>query len=177
MARRYGLRVRGPFEPTAAGWAGRLANLPKTTEGGSLLLFRNGDLVGPVNAADKNRVIVGAPSESAAAIDAAVFHIVSAVLRKPQNPFEIVRGRMWKWEVGDLAWMADDVKNPTRSSLFVFEDGRQLPLPHAIHADIARKGEGRFSHWGRDVYFAPLSATNPNARQDRYAIVVPTQQA
>jgi 2-polyprenyl-6-hydroxyphenyl methylase/3-demethylubiquinone-9 3-methyltransferase len=176
MARRYGARVTRPFAPTAAGWLGHLANPPRITEGDSLLLFRNGDLEGSVNTIDNNQIIVGVSSESETAIDAATFHVVSGVLRKPQNPFEIVRGRMWKWEVYDLARMADDEKHPTRSPLFVFENGRQLPLPHAMHTDIARIGKGRFSHWGRYVYFAPLSVTDPNALRDRYAIVIPTAQ-
>jgi 2-polyprenyl-3-methyl-5-hydroxy-6-metoxy-1,4-benzoquinol methylase len=175
MLRRYGRRVAGPFEWTQAGWLGRLSNSPMSAEGSSRLLFKNGNLVGPVSATDPDRVIVGVPDENEAAIEAATFHVVIGTLLRPQSPFALVRGRMWNWNVSELEGMADNSEAPCRSSLFVFENGRQLPMPHSIHDDIARTGKGRFSHWGDYVYFAPLLLPDPNSDQDRYAIVVPLE--
>jgi 2-polyprenyl-3-methyl-5-hydroxy-6-metoxy-1,4-benzoquinol methylase len=175
MVRRYGRRVIGPFERTHAGWLGQLSNSRTIPEASSRLLFKNGNLVGPVSAADPDRVIVGVPGESAAVIDAATFHVVIGALHRPRNPFELRRGRMWVWKVSELAGIADNSEAPCRSSLFVFDNGQQLPMPHSLHDDIARTGKGRFSHWGDYVYFAPQSLANPNADPNRYAIVVPLE--
>ena len=175
MLRRFGRRVMGPFEWTQAGWLGQLANSLTIPKGSSRLLFKNGKLVGPVNATDPDRIMVGPPDETTAAIEAATFHVVTGALHRPRTPFKLRRGRMWVWNVSELAGMADNSEAPCRSSLFVFENGQQLPMPHSLHVDIARTGNGRFSHWGDNVYFAPLSLADPNADLDRYAIVMPTE--
>jgi 2-polyprenyl-3-methyl-5-hydroxy-6-metoxy-1,4-benzoquinol methylase len=175
LVRRYGRRVMGPFERMEAGWLGLLSNSLTIPEGSSRLLFKNGNLVGPVSAADTNSINVGSPDESAAAIEAATFSVVIGTLHRPQNPFALGRGRMWSWKVSELAGMADNSDAPSRSSLFVFENGQQLPMPHSLHDDIAKTGKGRFSHWGDYVYFAPLSLADPNADPGRYAIVVPSE--
>jgi 2-polyprenyl-3-methyl-5-hydroxy-6-metoxy-1,4-benzoquinol methylase len=177
LVRRYGQRVTAPFERTQAGWHGRLANAPMIPEGCSGLLFENGTLIGPVNTDDATRIVVGSPEESAAAVEAATFYLVVGALRRPQAPFEHVRGRMWSWRLRELEGAADNPNAPCRSSLFVLENGRQLPMPHSTHADIARIGKGRFSHWGHCLYFAPLSATDPNFDRNRYSVVIPSERA
>jgi 2-polyprenyl-6-hydroxyphenyl methylase/3-demethylubiquinone-9 3-methyltransferase len=177
MLRRYGRRVMPPFELTTAGWLGRVPTPLKMADVGALLLFSDGVLVGPTSLAGSDRVVVGAPQERAETIKTGKFQVVSAVLRKPQMAFEKVRGHMWKWEAGDLEAGADDMDYPCRSTIFMFEKGRQLPFPHALHDDIARIGKGRFSHWGRQIYFAPVSVTDPNADRDQFAVVVPLDRA
>jgi len=176
MLRRYGRRVTRPFARTQAGWLGRLPHSQFRAQDSTLLLFKNGKLVGPACETDPGRIVVGSPDENAEAIEAATFHAVIGTLRHPQEPFEPVRGHMWSWRVSELEAMADNSDYPSRSSLFVFENGRQLPRPHSLHDDIAKAGNGRFSHWGSQVYFAPLSSADPNVNRDGYAIVIPLER-
>ena len=176
ILRRYGRQVMGPFERTQAGWTGQLSAPVMIGDGTALLLFKNGNLVGPTNSAAAINVIVGAASESAAAVEGAAYHIVIGAFHAPQRPFDFVRGQMWRLEVRDFEGFADSSDSPCRSSLFIFENGRQLPMPHSMHDDIAQFGKGRFSHWGRYLYFATLLGANPNVDQDRYAIVIPLEQ-
>lgn len=66
----------------------------------------------------------------------------------------------------------DTNERPTRSSLQLFEDGKPLPHPHAVHADIRERGEGRFSHWGADgsdIVFSALDNANPLTSGRTYA--------
>jgi 2-polyprenyl-6-hydroxyphenyl methylase/3-demethylubiquinone-9 3-methyltransferase len=177
MVRRHGHRVTGPFELTQVGWLGQLAKAPTIPEGSSGLLFKNGDLIGPLNPADATRIVVGGPEEGAAAIEAATFYVVVGAVRTPQTRFAHVRGRMWSWKLSEFEGAADNSETPYRSPLFVLENGRQLPVPHSVHADIARMGKGRFSHWGHCVYFAPLSGTDPNVDRNRYLVVMPSERA
>jgi 2-polyprenyl-6-hydroxyphenyl methylase/3-demethylubiquinone-9 3-methyltransferase len=172
---RYGRRVMGPFERAQAGWLGRLSTSRGIPEGCSRLLFRNGVMIGPLSDGDSDTIVVGEPDESLAAIEAATFHIVIGFLRRPRDAFEHVRGQMWSWKLADLEGEADDLTHPRRSPLFIFERGRQLPMPHSVHDDIAKIGKGRFSHWGQYIYFAPVSTGDPNADQGSYTLVIPSE--
>jgi 2-polyprenyl-3-methyl-5-hydroxy-6-metoxy-1,4-benzoquinol methylase len=176
MLRRYGHRVAGPFEQTQAGWTGRLSAPMTLPDGATLLLFKNGNLVGLTDFVAANNVIVDTLGESTEAIETATYHIVIGSLHLPQNPFNLVRGHMWGLKMSELEGLADNSSSPCQSPLFVFENGKQLPMPHSMHDDIARIGKGRFSHWGQYVYFSTLSATDPNVDQDQYVIVIPSEQ-
>src|SRR5262249_60157810 len=57
------------------------------------------------------------------------------------------------------------------SRLVVLEDGLPLPLPHALHDDIRRKGGGRYSHWGADVWFSASDGSDPHTNGRIYEIV------
>src|SRR5205823_12565958 len=50
-------------------------------------------------------------------------------------------------ELSGLAAVADDLANPRRSPLILYEDGRPLGPPHSLHDHIRQLGEGRYSHW------------------------------
>lgn len=177
VVRRHGARVMGPFQLTGAGWVGQVSRPPRVPEGASLLLFSDRDLVGPAKVVAPGRVVVGTPREGAAAIEGATFRVLSAFLRQPAASFGKLRGYMWKWEAGDLEGRADNVDSPGRSTIAIFENGRQLPFAHSLHDDIARVGKGRFSHWGREIYFAPMSNADPNSDPGRFALVIPVEQA
>lgn len=57
------------------------------------------------------------------------------------------------------------------SQLMVFEDGKQLGPPHALHADIREKGEGRFSHWTREgLYFSASDNSDPRTNGRVYEV-------
>jgi hypothetical protein len=65
---------------------------------------------------------------------------------------------------------ADSNEQPYASKLRVLEDGKPLPLPHAMHQTIADQGAGRFSHWGEGIVFSASDNTDPAANGRRYSI-------
>ena len=83
---------------------------------------------------------------------------------------------MWAWDMPDLESLADN-NTDNGSPVYLLEDGKQLPLPHTIHASIVKQGRGRFSHWGRQVCFAPLDNGDPNRKRDSfYAFIAEASQ-
>jgi hypothetical protein len=73
----------------------------------------------------------------------------------------------------------DSPVQPRGSNLSVFEDGRKLGPAHAMHADIAKIGGGRYSHWnapdGSIVLFSASDNSDPRANGRRYTVVAPPQ--
>ena len=73
-----------------------------------------------------------------------------------------------------LDGLADSADNNERSPVVLYEDGRQLGPAHSSHADIARLGGGRFSHWlGQGFVFSTSDNSDPNTNRRRYWAVVP----
>lgn len=67
-----------------------------------------------------------------------------------------------------------DKFNGGTSQLMVFEDGKQLGPPHALHADIREKGEGRYSHWTREgLYMSASDNTDPRTNGRKYEVASP----
>lgn len=67
--------------------------------------------------------------------------------------------------------LGDDVQNGNRSSLRVFEDGRELGPAHSLHDDVFKLGRGRFSHWGRWLMLSTSDGSDPRSNGRRYAVV------
>ena len=173
VARRFGRRVVGPFERTGRVWIGRISDLPVLPTGAQLLLFRNKRLVGPAETRGNTVELVGA-RENNQDLEREAFYLVPAFLRlPPEEPFVNERGHMWSWHVPDLASLADNIgKGEQSSPVCVFEDGVQLPWPHALHDEIARVGHGRFSHWGEMVYFSSLTNSDPDQNRERFRLII-----
>lgn len=57
----------------------------------------------------------------------------------------------------------DDLSDNWRSRLRLFENGKPFPHPHTLHAEIRQTGNGRYSHWGNAIIFAPSRNVDPNA--------------
>ena len=172
MARRFGHRVAGPFELTPDGWAGRLLETVELRPDATAFLIRNEMLVGPVVLLPNNRVIVASASEVEEHVNDQAYYVVVAHQRPLQPPFNLTRGHMWQTSVPDLQSLSDRVGDDRRSTVFVFEDGRQLPHPHAIHDDIEKHGQGRFSHWGELIYFSSSDQSDPNSGKHGYCMMV-----
>lgn len=47
------------------------------------------------------------------------------------------------------------------SGLTLMENGKPLPFPRSLHADIRAKGSGGYSHWKNAVYFSSSDNTDP----------------
>ncbi len=67
----------------------------------------------------------------------------------------------------DPAWASDD---GSISTLMLLEDGRPLPRPHALHAEIASLGGGRYSHWSGTVFFSASDGGDPRRNGRTYSI-------
>lgn len=65
---------------------------------------------------------------------------------------------------------------PTISKLKLYEDGIEMNLAHQKHVDIANIGQGRFSHWDREIYFSASDNSSPltNKKKYHYVYIVPT---
>jgi hypothetical protein len=68
---------------------------------------------------------------------------------------------------------SDSVDAPTRSRLVLCEDGSAFGIPHAIHAEIAQQGGGRYSHWSGELLFSTPDNSDPNSNGRLYVAVEP----
>jgi MoaA/NifB/PqqE/SkfB family radical SAM enzyme len=85
------------------------------------------------------------------------------VLRRPFRSF------------GGFGWVTkaprggDDIRNPFRSQMCLFEDGKRLSQGHVSHWIIALAGGGRFSHWDRRLFFSSSDGSDPNTNGRVYS--------
>ena len=72
----------------------------------------------------------------------------------------------------DFGTPADSSATPTASKLRIYENGVEVGPAHTVHADIAQKGQGRFSHWMENLYFSSSDNSNPltNGRTYTYRV-------
>lgn len=53
----------------------------------------------------------------------------------------------------------------------LLEDGKPLPLPRALHADIRNLGKGRYSHWTEgSLYFSASDNSDPRTNGRKYVL-------
>jgi hypothetical protein len=52
----------------------------------------------------------------------------------------------------------------------LFEGRRELGPAHALHVDIAGKGDGRFSHWATAVYISASDSSDPRTNGRFYTL-------
>ena len=54
----------------------------------------------------------------------------------------------------------------------LLEDGKTLPHPRSLHAEIRERGGGRYSHWTEtSVYFSTSDSTDPRTNGRKYELV------
>jgi hypothetical protein len=68
-----------------------------------------------------------------------------------------------------LPWIMSDLNGA--SGLELYEDGVRLPFGHSAHDAIRTLGLGRYSHWGRRIYFASSDNSDPRVNGRRYRLV------
>lgn len=66
----------------------------------------------------------------------------------------------------------DDEGAPFFSKLKFFENGMELGPAHAIHSDIERHGEGRYSHYKHQLFFSSSDNTSPLENGRSYQILL-----
>lgn len=168
MAQRFGRRLEGPFERSQRGWTAAVPDGIRGAEG-DLFLMRDDEVIGRAEVDDAGRLVIAEQNESEAELDRDHF-IVRARAIDLLPPFTHGRGQMWEASVPDLG--AGDQDGAGTSTAFIFEDGRQLPFPHAMHDAIDSFGSGRFSHWGAHLFFSSADQTDPNENGRRYQVFV-----
>lgn len=57
------------------------------------------------------------------------------------------------------------------SMLILLEDEMPLAAPHTAHHEIRHLGRGRYSHWGRYIYFSSTDNTDPRRNGRVYKLV------
>lgn len=57
------------------------------------------------------------------------------------------------------------------SILILLENDTPLSAPHTPHNEIRRLGQGRYSHWGRYMYFSSSDNTDPRKNGRVYKLV------
>ena len=78
-------------------------------------------------------------------------------------PFATVRG--------------DSLAATTDSRLLLFENGKPLGPPHAVHAHIGDSGGGAYSHWDATIVFSTPDNTDPRTNQRAYEARAPVAPA
>jgi len=167
MLRRYGIPVVGPFMRDASGWTGVLTAPTQ----GMLHLFADEIWMGPIVRDSADRILVAPRETEESKVASTNYVAIAGILRAPCGPFQKRRSRTWIWEAPDLAAIADDITD-NASPVYLLEEGRQLPSPHTLHESIAEFGDGRFSHWGGAIYFAPRKDRDPNQNLDRFRLFI-----
>ena len=92
------------------------------------------------------------------------------------GPFVKETGYCWIADLPKYESSADSAKDGNKSKLVLYEDGKTLGPVHSIHDDIRQKGQGRFSHWGKNVYFSTSDNSDPNTNGRKYSIAIGDKQ-
>lgn len=67
----------------------------------------------------------------------------------------------------NVPW-GDDLEDGRRSDLRLFEDEHELGPGHAEHTLISALGGGRYSHWGKTLYFSTSDGSDPRSNGRTY---------
>jgi FkbM family methyltransferase len=78
------------------------------------------------------------------------------------RPFAHLDRYCWTISIPEFSSSANANENPSKSKLFLFEDGRLLGPEHAGHDDICRTGLGSYSCWISCLYFSTSDNSDPN---------------
>jgi glycosyltransferase involved in cell wall biosynthesis len=92
------------------------------------------------------------------------------VFQIPVSRMRHVDGSAWAVDDLPMPYGADGL-HPAGTELALFEDGTRLRPAHGRHAEIARDGGGRYSHWLRSLVFASSDGCPPDASGRTYTAV------
>lgn len=95
--------------------------------------------------------------------------VEAARSQHPLNgPFIPAGGVGYAAPTPDLTDTSDGPEHPLRSRLMLYEDGRKLGLAHSSHDHIRQHGNGRFSHWGAEIFLSASDGSDPNVNGRTY---------
>jgi 2-polyprenyl-6-hydroxyphenyl methylase/3-demethylubiquinone-9 3-methyltransferase len=172
FSRRFGRRIASPFTLGSLGYTAKIPDQYGDCD--SLILFRDGALIGKAERGDGQSAIVIAPSEwPQDRVDRARVEVVRARFVSFPSELQHHTGNMYGIALPNLAPLADHTSPGGEvSPLFVFENGRQLAFPHSLHADIVKYGGGRFSHWGGEMLFSSSDNSDPRTNGRSYQLLL-----
>jgi 2-polyprenyl-6-hydroxyphenyl methylase/3-demethylubiquinone-9 3-methyltransferase len=176
LGRRFGMALLDPQPEADGGLTGRVGGGLPDTQGGQWIALQQDRLLGEIGAPAAGGTVRIPPEIAAARRDSAPLWLVAGCLEAANRPFVHQIGHMWQIFSPRLCQLADNARvsdGQRRSPVFVFEDDRQLALPHSFHDDIRRRGAGRFSHWGDGIYFSTSDGSDPNQNGRLYRLIYP----
>lgn len=126
-----------------------------------------------------NEFVFRREAAKATSIDQPSVSLVAARPEAINGAFIHQRGKMWQVSAPQPCRLADNASAPEgqRSPVFIFEDDRQIALPHSLHDDIRRRGEGRFSHWDGSIYFSTSDCSDPSRNGRLHRLTYPQSAA
>ncbi|CAA7619607.1 hypothetical protein MTBSS4_250022 [Magnetospirillum sp. SS-4] len=95
--------------------------------------------------------------------------MIIRVLLAPES-FRPLSPRAWVIDLPPKIPPGDVTGISYRSPLRLFEAGREMGTPHALHQDILALGGGRYSHWGQSLYLSTEDNSNPRHNGRAYSI-------
>lgn len=118
---------------------------------------------------------------TSALISAGLGGISGPLYSQALNPSDIVHDQgcayVTKIAKGPLAWplfeYIGDSNYSIASRLQLFENGKPLSNPHALHADIRSPGNSAYSHWHSSLWFSASDCSDPRTNGKRYEFSVP----
>jgi 2-polyprenyl-6-hydroxyphenyl methylase/3-demethylubiquinone-9 3-methyltransferase len=176
FGRRFGLTLLGARAQRDGSLHGYLRLAEPPNPEAPWLVLQGERLLGTANGPDGRGLVRISPDVAARMhVGSDALRLAAGVVEPVNGPFTGATGHMHAIAASHLAALADNAAGSTeaRSPVFVFEDDRQLPLPHSLHSDIQRRGRGRFSHWGEQVLFATADGSDPNRNGRNYSLVYP----
>jgi hypothetical protein len=93
-----------------------------------------------------------------------------------KGPYETFSGTHMSvyHRLDELKSLADSSADRQRSPILLYENKRLLGPPHSSHTDIAKFGQGRYSHWyDQGLVFSSSDNSDPDTNGRRYWVVVP----
>lgn len=84
-------------------------------------------------------------------------------------PFSPQGGKSYAATLPQLASASDSMEDPRKSTLMLYENGVMLGLAHSVHDHISRYANGRFCHWGENLYFSASDGSDPNTNGREYS--------
>jgi hypothetical protein len=82
------------------------------------------------------------------------------------------QGHAYVWPISkpSTIWQlaSDSMRAPADSTLRLYENGDPVGRPHSLHADIASKRGGAYSHWNNTLVFTSRDNSDPGVNGHKY---------
>ena len=79
-------------------------------------------------------------------------------------------GKAYTYKLSGIPYPGADVASPYRQILTLYENGSRLGPGASIHDDIRQNGAGRYSHWGKTIYFSASDNSDPRTNGRVYRL-------
>ena len=87
---------------------------------------------------------------------------------KLSGPYEHVNGFCWAVKLPKLIGLSDNLENPKRSTMMLYEDNIPMGFAHVPLHHIEIHGNSRYTHWNEKLYFSTTDNSDPNLNRREY---------